>query len=129
MAPWRARVRELKTEIAALGYACTDPRTPWYSKVLALSVVAYALSPIDLIPDPIPVVGYLDDLVLLPLGILLVVRLVPPFVMADCRERARTGGTFRSRSRWVAAAVIVAVWIATAIILGRIAWQLLGSPR
>jgi len=80
----------MKAEIAALGYACRDPRVPWYAKALAMCLVAYALSPLDLIPDFIPVLGYLDDLVLLPLGILLVVRMIPPHVLAECCERART---------------------------------------
>jgi len=105
------------------------PRTPWYAKAFALSVVAYTLSPIDLIPDPIPAVGYLEDLVFLPLGFLLNMRFVPPEVMAECRERERRAGMLRSRGRRVAAAVIVALWLGTAVVLMHIACRLLSFPR
>src|SRR5712691_3572734 len=86
----KARAHLLKRDTIALYLVARDPRTPWYAKVLAAAVVAYALSPIDLIPDFIPVLGYLDDLILVPAGIALVLRLVPAEVMADCREQART---------------------------------------
>ena len=82
---WRTWARGLDREIRALYLALGDARTPWYAKALAAAVVAYALSPIDLIPDPIPIVGYLDDLLIVPLGILVVRRLIPPIVFADCR--------------------------------------------
>jgi len=85
---WKARARALKREISALLSAYRDPRTPWYAKLWALLVLAYAFSPIDLIPDFIPVVGYLDDLILLPLGIALAVRLIPPEVMDEARLTA-----------------------------------------
>ena len=112
LAAWRERARALKREIYALYFAAKDPRVPWYAKAVAVCVVAYAFSPIDLIPDPIPVLGYLDDLVLLPLGIALVLRLIPAEVLDDCRRRADTQQT-RPVS-WTAAAVIVAIWIAAA---------------
>jgi uncharacterized membrane protein YkvA (DUF1232 family) len=124
LAAWRERVRFLKREISALYLAAKDPRVPWYAKVLAACVVAYAFSPIDLIPDPIPVLGYLDDLVLLPLGIALVLRLVPAEVLDDCRRRAESGRT-RPVS-WTAAAVIVAVWIAVAVAGGYVIVRWLG---
>ena len=79
--------RAIKRDVHALYLAGRDPRVPWYVKALAIAVAAYALSPIDLIPDFIPVLGYLDDLVLIPLGILLVVWLIPPGIMAEHRER------------------------------------------
>jgi len=85
---WRERVRSWKREGYALYYAARDPRTPWLVKLVAGAVVAYALSPIDLIPDFIPVIGYLDDLLLLPLGIWLALRLIPRPVMEDARRRA-----------------------------------------
>src|SRR3982074_1501778 len=85
----KARARELKRETYVLYLAVKDPRTPWYAKAVAGAVVAYALSPIDLIPDFIPVIGYLDDLIVVPLGIALVIKLVPASVMVDCRDRAR----------------------------------------
>ena len=87
---WRAKTRNLKREVFALYLACRDPRVPWYAKVLAAGVVAYAFSPIDLIPDFIPVVGYLDELVLVPLGVLAVRAMIPAAVLAECRERAET---------------------------------------
>ena len=103
-----------------LYYACRDPRVPWYAKAIAGVVVAYALSPIDLIPDFIPVLGYLDDLVLVPLGVALVLKLIPADVLADCRRRAEQTRT-RLRN-WFAAAVIVMIWLITAAV---IAWILL----
>jgi uncharacterized membrane protein YkvA (DUF1232 family) len=111
---WKEIARRLKTEVRALSLASRDPRVPWYARLLAICVVAYALSPIDLIPDPIPVLGYLDDLVLLPLGIAAVLKLIPPEVLAEHRtaagERAATAGA----RNWVVAGVIVALWIGLA---------------
>jgi uncharacterized membrane protein YkvA (DUF1232 family) len=104
--------RRLKVEVHALYLAYKDPRVPWYARVFAAVVVGYAFSPIDLIPDPIPVLGYLDDLVLIPLGVALAVRMIPPQVLAECREKARELKD-RPVSR-VAAVVVVAVWVALA---------------
>jgi len=104
--------RRLKVEVYALYLAYKDPRVPWYARVFAALVVGYAFSPIDLIPDPIPVLGYLDDLILVPLGIALAIRMIPPRVLAECREEAR-----ESKDRPVskaAAVVVVAVWIGLA---------------
>lgn len=112
----REWARRLKRDANALYLACRDPRTPWYAKLLAAVIVAYAFSPLDLVPDFIPVLGYLDDLILVPLGITLVARLVPAPVMADCRARAQDMSE-RLTSR-VAAAVIVAIWIACAMLVG-----------
>ena len=109
---WKQRVRHLKRETFALYFACKDPRVPWYAKVFTAGVVGYAFSPIDLIPDFIPVLGYLDDLILLPLGILLAVRMIPPIVLEECRTSAE-GIIDRPVSR-VAAVVIVSLWILTA---------------
>ena len=89
MAGWRERVKRLKCEIDAIGLACRDQRVPWYTKVLAGAVVAYALSPIDLIPDFIPVLGYVDDLLLVPAGIALVLWLMPSDVIAEYRDRVQ----------------------------------------
>jgi len=107
---WTARLRALKRESLVVYYAARDPRLPWHVRLLALAVAAYALSPIDLIPDFIPVLGYLDDLVLVPLGVALVVKLTPAVVLADARERAAHAA--RRPVSVVAAAVIVLVWIA-----------------
>ena len=114
MERWRQRARRLKTEIHALYLAYRDPRVPWYARVVAACVVAYAFSPIDLIPDPIPVLGYLDDLVLLPLGVALALKLIPAPVMAECRQRARDAAREGRPTNWVAAAAIVLVWLALA---------------
>jgi uncharacterized membrane protein YkvA (DUF1232 family) len=104
-------------DVATLWFAMRDPRVPWYAKALGAVVVGYALSPIDLIPDFIPVLGLLDDLVLVPLGVLAIMSLVPRDVLADCRVRARTW-TELPRSR-VAAVVIVALWIALVMVAVR----------
>jgi uncharacterized membrane protein YkvA (DUF1232 family) len=105
----REQVRAARREIIALWLAGRDPRTPWYAKAAAAAVAAYALSPIDLIPDFIPVLGYLDDLIIVPLGIMLAVRLIPPELMAEFRaEAARRAEVPTSR---VAMCFIVVIWI------------------
>lgn len=103
--------RRLKAELHALYLAYGDPRVPWHARVLAIVVVAYAFSPVDLIPDPIPVLGYLDDLVLIPLGVALAVRMIPDAVLAECRERARNTGAKAGPKGTVAAVIVVAVWL------------------
>jgi uncharacterized membrane protein YkvA (DUF1232 family) len=85
---WRRRALELRRDVTALYLACRDPRVPWYAKAFAALLVAYALSPIDLIPDFIPVLGYLDELVLLPLGILLAVKMIPAEILTEYRRQA-----------------------------------------
>jgi uncharacterized membrane protein YkvA (DUF1232 family) len=95
----------------ALYLAYKDPRVPWYAKALAACVVAYAFSPIDLIPDPIPVLGYLDYLVLIPLGEVLVMRIIPSSVMTECQEEARKSIEEGKPTDWVAAGVVVAIWL------------------
>ena len=112
MTTWRQRARDLEREVYALYFACRDPRVPWHAKALAVIVVAYAFSPIDLIPDFIPVLGYLDELVLIPLGVIAVRAMVPPPVMDECR--GRTVSSQGKPRNWVAAGVIVAVWIGLA---------------
>jgi uncharacterized membrane protein YkvA (DUF1232 family) len=110
---WKARARDLKRETYALYFACRDPRVPWYAKLLAIGLVGYAFSPIDLIPDFIPVLGYLDELVLIPLGVLAVRAMVPAAVLEECRQRARhLEGKPRS---WTAAAIVVTIWLALAL--------------
>jgi uncharacterized membrane protein YkvA (DUF1232 family) len=104
--------QSLEVEVYALYLAYKDPRVPWYARVFAAVVVAYAFSPIDLIPDPIPVLGYLDDLVIIPLGIALAIKMIPPQILAECREEAR-GVKDRPVGK-VAAVVVVTVWIALA---------------
>jgi len=103
--------RRLKRETYALYLACRDPRVPWYARVVAACVVGYAFSPIDLIPDPIPILGYLDDIILVPLGIALVIKLIPPEVLAECRMRAAASDHEPRPVSWVAASVVVAIWL------------------
>jgi len=107
------RARLLKRDVYALSLAVRDPGTPWYARALAAGVVAYALSPLDLIPDFIPVVGYLDDLILVPIGIALAIKMIPQPIMQECRERAEAGGG-PPISR-VGAAFMIAVWLAAAL--------------
>jgi uncharacterized membrane protein YkvA (DUF1232 family) len=107
---WAGR---LKAELYALYLAYRDPRVPLYARIFAACVVGYAFSPIDLIPDPIPVLGYLDDVVLIPLGVALAIRMIPDPVLAECREKARRTIDEKPTNR-AAAAVIVAVWLALA---------------
>ena len=107
----------VKRDALALWLAARDPRTPWYAKVLAFTLAAYAFSPIDLIPDFIPIIGYLDDIIIIPLGILLVVKLIDPPLMAEFRAQATRIAT-RPVSR-VAAAVFILLWFAAAMFFGR----------
>jgi len=110
----KQRASSLKSETYALHLAARDPRTPWYAKLLVAGIVAYALSPIDLIPDFIPVLGYLDDIILIPLAITLALKLVPPQVLEECRARAQeTMHNGKPASR-IAAAVIIAIWLTIA---------------
>ena len=110
----------LKRESVTLALAMRHPKTPWYAKAVGVVVVAYALSPIDLIPDFIPVLGLLDDLLLVPLGIALVIKLTPREVMAECRERAET---VPGMSKLAGAALILTTWI---VVLGFFALFLIG---
>ena len=113
----RRRARALKRDVVAVWIAARDPRTPTVARILAAATAAYALSPIDLIPDAIPVLGLLDDLVIVPLGLMLVIRLIPPPLMDEYRRRAEALAT-RPRSR-IAAALVVAAWAACAALLVR----------
>ena len=111
---WKRRAKQIKAETYALFLAYRDRRTPWYARIFAACVVAYAFSPIDLIPDFIPVLGYLDDLILIPLGIALALKMIPPQVMADSRVKAQELlGQDRPRN-WIAAAAILTIWLALA---------------
>jgi uncharacterized membrane protein YkvA (DUF1232 family) len=124
MAGLSARVKDwaraMKRDVIALWYGMRDPRVPWHAKAVAACVVAYALSPIDLIPDFIPVLGYVDDLVVVPLGVLFAVKLIPPDLMRELRARA-SAHTSRPTSR-AGAVLIVAIWIALAVVVGIWLW-------
>ena len=113
--------RVVKRDVHALYLAGRDPRVPWHAKVLALLVAGYALSPIDLVPDFVPVVGYLDDVILVPLGIVLVVKLIPPGIMAEHRASAAAAQD-RPVSR-VAAVIIAGIWLACAALAGWLCYR------
>lgn len=119
----KQRAQRLKAETLALYLAARDPGTPWYVKLLVAGIVAYALSPIDLIPDFVPVLGYLDDLVLLPIGIALAIRLIPPHILTECRARAQeTMQTEKPVSR-TAGTVIVGLWLVLATLCAGWAYE------
>ncbi|WP_417307600.1 YkvA family protein [Devosia sp.] len=111
LARLRAWAGRLKRDIVAVWLAARDPQTPWLARWMALVVVAYAVSPIDLIPDFIPVLGLLDDLLLVPLGLWLVIRLIPASVLTRCRADAESAD--RPRSTW-AGAVVIGIWVVVA---------------
>lgn len=108
---WRQRARTIRRDTYALYLACRDPRVPWYAKALAGAILAYALSPIDLIPDFIPVVGYLDDLLIIPAGLVLVRKMIPADVLAEHRETAATMFDARAPQSRIGAVVIIAIWL------------------
>ena len=125
----KKRVGHLKDETFALYLAARHPDTPWYAKVFVAGVVAYAFSPIDLIPDFIPVLGYLDDFVLIPLGIAVAIKMIPPGVLAECRSRAHAsmaGGKPVSR---LAAVVVVGIWLCLAALCMRWAYEAFAGTR
>jgi uncharacterized membrane protein YkvA (DUF1232 family) len=119
---WRGWARDLKRDAHALYLAASDGRVPWYAKALAIAVAAYAFSPIDLIPDFIPVLGYLDDLILVPIGIALAVWLIPPEIMDE--HRADASVAEREPVSRSAAAVVVTVWVAALALSAWLAYRL-----
>jgi len=114
----KSRANALKTELYALYLAYRDPRTPWYARLFSALVVGYAFSPIDLIPDFVPLLGYLDDLIILPLGVAISLRLIPPEVMVDCRLRAKEILAQGKPVNWVAGAVIISIWVIILALIG-----------
>ena len=113
---WKQRVRRLKAETYALYLAYKHPDTPWYARVFSGLVIAYAFSPIDLIPDFIPILGYLDDLVLVPLGIAIALKMIPAAVMVECRARAQAEMRKGKPVNKPAAVAIVMIWIGLAVL-------------
>ncbi len=113
----KTRARRLESDTLAVWFAARDPRTPWSARIVALLVTAYAFSPIDLIPDIVPVLGYLDDLVIIPAGIVLAVRLIPPEVMIEARMRGEAQAA--KPVNWWAGALILLVWLLLIFLLGR----------
>lgn len=108
---WKQKAHELKIQVFALYLAYRDPRTPWFAKAFAALVVGYAFSPIDLIPDFIPILGYLDDLILLPLGVKIALGLIPTDIMAECREKARSQRGAGKPVSYLAGVMIVLFWV------------------
>lgn len=114
LANLKQRARSLKAETFALYLAARHPETPWYAKLIVAGIVAYAFSPIDLIPDFVPVLGYVDDLILLPLGIALAIKMIPAPVLAECQAKAREALKSGKPVSRVAGVAIVVIWLALA---------------
>jgi len=125
---WKTQAKRLRNEIYALYFAARDPRTPWYAKVLAAFIIGYALSPIDLIPDFIPVLGYLDDLIIVPAGIALLIKIIPNGVLQECREKAHSQPISIKRN-WVAGTIIILVWLLLIYIAFSFLWGLVGGTN
>lgn len=111
IARWKRQAKLLRVKIFTIYLAYKDPRVPWYAKAFAACIVAYAFSPIDLIPDFIPILGYLDDIVLIPLGIALALKMIPKAVIKECEEKAQAILSQDKPKSLVAAAIIVAIWV------------------
>lgn len=123
----KRKAARLQQEIYALYLAYKHPRVSWFAKLLVACVIGYALSPIDLIPDFIPVLGYLDDLILLPLGIGLALKLIPPAVLAECREEASKRLSIDTPKSHVGAIVVIAIWMFLLVLSGVCAVWLLDT--
>jgi uncharacterized membrane protein YkvA (DUF1232 family) len=127
---WKIKSRQLASEIYALYLASKHPRTPWYAKVLAALILGYALSPIDFIPDFIPVIGYLDDLIIVPAGITLLIKIIPRDILEECRAKARSDLLDRRQKGWIAAIIIVLIWLLTIYLILSLIWPLVfKAPR
>ncbi|WNS81519.1 YkvA family protein [Domibacillus sp. DTU_2020_1001157_1_SI_ALB_TIR_016] len=115
--------RQLKRQLFMLYFACRDPRVPWYAKLFTACVVAYAFSPIDLIPDFIPVLGYIDDILLVPLGIFFALKMIPKPVAADCEERAQKLMKDGKPKNWTAGVFVLLIWAAVLTWVGLWIWR------
>ncbi|MDP2729567.1 MAG: YkvA family protein [Dehalococcoidales bacterium] len=122
MSTLKEKARKLKGELYAVYLACRDRRTPWYAKAIILLIVVYAASPIDLIPDFIPVLGYLDDLIIIPAGIYLALKMIPVEVMEECRGKA--GEPLGAKTRWAGAGIIIALWLLALYLVIRFTWRI-----
>ena len=121
---WKTKSKQLRSEIFALYLAYKHPGTPWYAKALAVLIIGYALSPIDLIPDFIPVVGYLDDLIILPAGIALLIKMIPGDILEECRTKARSDLLIRKPKNWVAAIIVALIWLLAIYLAFSLIWPL-----
>jgi uncharacterized membrane protein YkvA (DUF1232 family) len=124
---WKKRAKDLKRETYALYLAYRDPRVPWYAKAVCACTVGYALSPIDLIPDFIPVIGYLDDLIIVPAGLALAIRLIPKEVMVECRSQAAEKMNQKGPKNYVAAAIVVVIWLGLILLSVILAYKAFGK--
>lgn len=122
---WKIKSKRMRTEVYALYLASKHPKTPWYAKALAAFIVGYALSPIDLIPDFIPVVGYLDDLILVPLGIAILIKMIPKDILDECRAKAEGDLSKRKPKSWVAGIIIILIWALLIYLISTLIWPLL----
>ncbi|MFK7696767.1 YkvA family protein [Paenibacillus sp. HJGM_3] len=118
--------KQLKRKVFVLYYAYQDKRTPWYAKVFAVCVVAYAFSPIDLIPDFIPILGYLDDVILIPLGVALALKMIPAAVIQACTVKAEARLQAGKPKNWLVGSLIILVWIAVLIWILWLAYRYFG---
>jgi uncharacterized membrane protein YkvA (DUF1232 family) len=121
---WKTKAKKLRTEIVALYLASKHPGTPWYAKALAALIIGYALSPIDLIPDFIPVVGYLDDFIIVPAGIALLIKIIPRGILEECRTKAQSDVLNRKSKNWVAGVIIVLIWLFAIYLSLSLIWPL-----
>jgi uncharacterized membrane protein YkvA (DUF1232 family) len=122
---WKTKSAHLKSEIYALYLAYKHPRTPWYAKVLAALIIGYALSPIDLIPDFVPVVGYLDDLIIVPAGIALLIKIIPRDILEECRAKSQSDLLSKKPKNWIAATIIVLIWLLAIYFILSLIWPLI----
>lgn len=120
----KQKASNLETEIYILYLAYRDPRVAWYAKVFMLIVVAYFLSPVDIIPDFIPVLGYIDDLIIVPAGIFLALKMIPKEVMEECRGKAMSE-PIAGKTKWIVMLVTISVWLLVVYYLVRFIWELL----
>jgi uncharacterized membrane protein YkvA (DUF1232 family) len=121
---WKTKSAQLKSEIYALYLAYKHPRTPWYAKVLGALILGYVLSPIDLIPDFIPVVGYLDDLIIVPAGITLLIKIIPTDILEECRAKAKSDFLNKKPKNWIVAIIIVLIWLLAIYLTLSLIWPL-----
>jgi uncharacterized membrane protein YkvA (DUF1232 family) len=122
IANWKNKAGQLKYEIIALYWAYRDPRTPWYAKAFMALMIGYALSPIDLVPDFIPILGYVDDLIIIPAGIYLAIKMIPQNVFKESREKARLQ-KIDTKIKWVIAGIIILVWVMIVLLVVRLIWH------
>jgi uncharacterized membrane protein YkvA (DUF1232 family) len=121
LARWKEKAKQLKNEVYVLYQALKDPRTPWYAKALITLIAAYVLSPVDLIPDFIPVLGYLDDIVLVTVVVLMVRKMIPKEVLEEYRQRVKPD-VVKDKSKWIAATIIIGIWLLVLYLIVKSVW-------